>query len=235
MIGLAALAALMAMAFVGASSAMAESTQLCKADESPCATESVIGHVHEETLTGAKAKLLTSVATVECKALFLGDSLGSGAPLIIHGHFTYTECKRGTESCSATETSTDSLIEVLKEGHETGKVTGSGSVNVHCGFIINCTYDGEGLVGTAKGPLLASSENGEVTITEQTTHKVSGTFCPETGKLDIATMPLEKVYIVKGGIHTCLPKAGGRWGHEGNGTTCTEFLGPGNGSFELYN
>jgi hypothetical protein len=195
MIGLVAAAALMAMAFVGATSAMAEHTELCKADESLCAAGNVITHVHEETLTGAKAKLLTSIATVECKALFLGDSLGLGSPLIIHGHFTYTECKRGTENCTATETSTDSLIEILKEGHETAKVTGNGTVNVHCGFVINCTYDGEGLKGTAKGPLLASSENGEVTLSEQTTHKVGGTFCPETGKLDIATMPLEKVYL----------------------------------------
>jgi hypothetical protein len=168
---------------------------LCKVDESACAEAHVIEHVHEETLTGAKAKLLTSIATVECKALFLGDSLGLGAPLVIHGHYTYTECKRGSENCTATETSTDSLLEILKEGHETGTVIGTGTFNVHCGIIINCTYDHEGLTATAKGPLLAVSENGEVTLSEQSLHRVSGTFCPETGKLDIATMPLEAVYI----------------------------------------
>jgi hypothetical protein len=194
MLGLAAFAALMAMALLGASSAMAENTQLCKADESVCAAGNVVSHVHEETLTGAKATLLSSAGNVECKALFLGDTLGLGAPLVIHGHFTYTECKRGTENCTATETSTDSLISVLKEGHETGKVTGNGEVNVHCGFFINCTYDGENLVGTAKGPLL-SSPNGSVTIVKQTTHHTAGSFCPATGELDIATMPLEAVYL----------------------------------------
>jgi hypothetical protein len=195
MLSLSMLAALMAMVLLLSSSAMAESTQLCKADESPCAAGNIVSHVHEETLTGAKLKLLTSVATIECKGLYLGDSLSLGAPLLIHGHFTYTECKRGTENCTFEEKSTDSLIEVLREGHETAKVTYILTFNFHCGFIINCTYDGEGLKGTAKGPLLASSENGEVSLNEQTIHKVSGTFCPETGKLDIATMPLEKVYI----------------------------------------
>src|SRR6478672_6554514 len=84
-------AVLIAMAFLGTSSAMAESTQLCKADESPCAEGKVIKHVHEETLTGAKAKLLSSLGTVECNLLFLGDTLGSGSPLVIHGHLTYSE------------------------------------------------------------------------------------------------------------------------------------------------
>jgi hypothetical protein len=194
MLNLAALAALMTMALF-ASLAIAENTQLCKADESPCSAGNSITHVHEETLTGAKAKLLTNFATFECKVLFLGDSLGLGAPLVTHGHFTYTECKRGTENCTVEEKSTDALIDLLRSGHETAAVTYTYLINMHCGFVINCTYDGEGLLATGKGPLLATSENGEVTINEQTTHKVSGTFCPEINRLDISTMPLEKVYI----------------------------------------
>ena len=51
MFGLAALAALMAMAFVGVNSAMGEETALCKADENPCAAENIITHVHETTLS----------------------------------------------------------------------------------------------------------------------------------------------------------------------------------------
>jgi hypothetical protein len=76
MLGLAAFAALMAMALLGASSAMAESTQLCKADESPCAAGNVVSHVHELTLTGAPSTLLTSLGTITLFDLFLGDSLG---------------------------------------------------------------------------------------------------------------------------------------------------------------
>src|SRR6185436_18150219 len=62
MLGLTALAALMAMAFIGASSAMAEDTVLCSTDPATSCTE--VTHVHETSVT--KAKLLTSFLTVEC-------------------------------------------------------------------------------------------------------------------------------------------------------------------------
>ena len=130
----------MAMAFLGASSAMAGNTQLCMNDETPCAAANVIAHVHEETVAGAPATLLTSLGNVTCTALFLGLTLGLGAPLVIHGNFTYTNCLRNGSACTVTEVSTDSLIEVLRTSHETSTVTGNGEVNVHCGFFINCTY-----------------------------------------------------------------------------------------------
>jgi hypothetical protein len=204
LIGFAALAALMAMAFVGASSAMAENTALCKADEEPCLTGNQISHVHDATLAGAFATLLSSAGNITCSALFLGDVLSTlSAPIVIHGHFTYggTEaCVRhkifgGTESCTVIEVSTDWLISVLRLGHETADVTGNGEFNMHCGSIINCTYDGENLLGTAKGPLLASTLFGEVTVSEKTLHSTGGAFCPETGKLDIRMTPLEHTYI----------------------------------------
>ena len=209
LIGLIALLALIAMAFVGASTAMATSTALCKEDpvnltEEKCPAGKLVTHVHEATLAGSPAVLLSSAGNVLCDALFLGDTLesGLGNPLKIHGHFTYTNCVRhkifgGTEACTVSEVSADSLIEVLKEGHETGKVTGNGEVKVECGSVINCTYDGENLIGTAKGPLLSTMLNGDVTVTNQTTHSTGGAFCPATGKLDIMTTPLEHTYIGK--------------------------------------
>src|SRR5436190_2230106 len=107
MLGLVALAALMAMAFVGASSAMAENTTLCSNDSEESCTE--ITHVHETTLAGEanQATLLSSVINVKCDVLFLGDTLGPGEPLLIHGHFTYSNCNN---SCVVTEESADSLI-----------------------------------------------------------------------------------------------------------------------------
>ena len=188
MFGLAALAALMAMAFVGASSAMAGNTQLCSSEA--CGT--AVTHVHETTLSGAKATLLSSVINVTCDVLCLGDTLGLGAPLIIHGDFTYTNCNNG--NCTVTEVSSDALIEVLRLSHETVDVTGEGEVNVHCGFFINCTYNGEGLEGSAKGPLLSTESNGDVSISGQETSLVSG-FCPEHAFLDIKTTPLSATYI----------------------------------------
>ena len=210
LIGLVALSALIAMAFVGASTAMATSTALCKEDtlnlsEEKCPAGKLITHVHAATLPGSPAVLLTSAGNVLCEVLFLGDTLDSGLsnPLKIHGHFTYEACVRHKifgsepEPCTVAEVSADALIEVLKEGHETAKVTGNSEVNVHCGSVINCTYDGENLIGTAKGPLLSTMLNGEVTVLNQTTHRVSGSFCPETGKLDIMMTPLEHTYIAK--------------------------------------
>jgi hypothetical protein len=112
---------------------------------------------------------------------------------VIHGHFTYTECG----SCTVEEVSAESLIEVLKEGHETSKVTGNGKVFVDCGTFLECEYDGAGLKGTGKGPLLSTETNGSVTLSNQVTHKAGGGFfCPAEAKLDIATTPLPNpVYI----------------------------------------
>jgi hypothetical protein len=103
----------------------------------------------------------------------------------------------GGTSCTVTETSEKAIVKLLKLGHELADVTYQLNWNVHCGIFINCTYDGEGLLGHALGPLLASGENGEFRNEEQTTHRVSG-VCPETAKLDIALKSLEKLYISHG-------------------------------------
>ena len=211
--GLAALAALLAMAFAGASSAMAESTALCSSESLPC---EAIGHIHETTLSGAKGKLLTSVVNVECDVLFLGDTTEKTSnPLIVTGTFTYTNCG----NCTVEEVGGGVEIKVLKLGHETSDVTGEGEVHVNCSGL-NCTYNGEGLLGTGKGPLLSSETNGSVTITEQVAKKVSGLFCPSTSKLDIVTTPLEATYLVAG-LHYCVDYEHGNNGFYAN-STCTE-------------
>ncbi|HET7486059.1 MAG TPA: hypothetical protein VFJ64_11890 [Solirubrobacterales bacterium] len=241
---LAALAALMAMAFAGASSAMAESTELCDLDpgtaaSAPCpnGTEAVV-HVHETSV--GKAILLAS-PKIECNVLFLG-AVKAGNPLVIEGNFTYSSCGSG---CTVTEEGGPSSIAVLREGHETAKVTGEGEVHVNC-IGINCFYNGEELVGTAKGPLLASktidivegkeinlTENGEVSIQNQEVKKTKGTFCPATGKLDIKTTPLEPTYIGKpGGLHYCV-----KYEHAGHGwykdSNCSELLPSRSGNYGL--
>jgi hypothetical protein len=193
MLGFAALAALMAMAFVGTSSAMAETTALCEKDEGPCAAENIITHVREVSV--GKAKLLTSI-NVECNVSFLGDALNKGLanPLVIHGTFTYTNCG----SCNAEEENGPAELKVLKEGHETAKVTGEGLVHVECPGFIDCSYNGVGLKGAGKGPLLSTQANGEVAIAAQTTNKEAGGFlCPSTAKLDIVTTPGDASLIVE--------------------------------------
>jgi hypothetical protein len=192
-LGLAAFAALMAMASLGASSAIAGNTELCMADESPCAAGNAIAHVHEETVAGAPVTMLTSLGNITANALFLGLTLGLGAPLVIHGNFTYTGALRNGNACTITEVSASALIEVLRTAAETATITPEFEINVHCGPFINCTYNGGGQ-GTAKGPLLAAP-NGESSTSEAVMHHVGGGICPETFKLDIRMTPLLATYI----------------------------------------
>jgi hypothetical protein len=200
MLGLAVTAAVMAMAFVGASSAMAGNTALCATDQDPCA--SPLTHVHEATLPGNenRAKLLTNIATIQCQVLFLGStSTGLANPLSLTGNFTYTECNLG---CTVTEVSKSVNIQVLKTATELATIKGEGEVLVNCPLLgLHCVYKGEGLVGHGLGPLLTASEepkgetNGATNLQEQEVAKVSGSGCPTTSKLDIKTTPLSPVYI----------------------------------------
>jgi hypothetical protein len=194
MLGLAALAALMAMTFVGASSAMAEQTALCSVDENPCAADNQLGAVHEVSV--GKATLLSSAINVECEVLFSG-TIGTklASPLVIIGNLAYISCNSG---CVLVEESKHSTINVLREGHETAKVTGEGLVHLSCSGFIDCSYNDIGLVGTAKGPLLSAQapDNGEVSLQGQKTTKETGGFlCPKEAKLDIVTSPLIATYI----------------------------------------
>ncbi len=183
--GWAALAALLAMAIVGASSATAESTSLCTGDGSGCG----ITHVHETSV--GKAKLKSSLPTIECNVLFLGDTAeSSGAPLVIEGTFTYSSCNN---FCSVKEETANATIEVLKTESELAAVPSEYLVNAKCPFI-NCNYVGTGLEGHGLGPLTSSQANGSVVITEQNIEKESGS-CPEETFLTITTTPLSATYI----------------------------------------
>jgi hypothetical protein len=234
MFGIATLAALMAMAFVGASSAMSEPTVLCKADESSCSGANTVTAVHEVSV--GKATLLSSAINVECIVLFSSSTVTPGAPEIITGNFAYSSCNSG---CVVTEESAHSTIEVLKEGHETGKVTGEGLVHVNCSGFIDCSYNGVGLTGAAKGPLLSTQANGEVTLSGQKTNKETGGFlCPKEAKLDITTTPLTATYIGLRLLMACIRVAsgtGGLYKKAGQNGSCTEMTNTNtrDGEFEL--
>ncbi|HET7485640.1 MAG TPA: hypothetical protein VFJ64_09740 [Solirubrobacterales bacterium] len=192
MFGLIALAALMAMAFVGGSSAMA-GTHLCTADEANCAKGNIITHVHETSV--GKAILLTNTITVSCNVLFLGEVVeeGEAGQAVVEGNFTFSNCG---SSCTVTEESASSRVEVEKSGHETGSVAGEGEVLVNC-LGIKCFYNGKGLIGTAKGLLLSTAANGEISLQEKTVNLTKGTFCPSVRKLDITTTPLIGTHITE--------------------------------------
>jgi hypothetical protein len=202
MFGLTALAGLMAMAFVGASSAMAEfPTALCKEDASNfpelvCPAGKLISHVHETT-AGTKAVWKTSLLTVECEVLFLGDVLTEGLlseppeSLLISGNLSYFNCSSG---CTFTEENAPAHLEVLKTADELAKVTGEFLLHLSCSGL-NCRYNGVGLVWHALGPLLSARLNGDVRLEKQALNKESGTFCPSVTELTIDTTPLELIYI----------------------------------------
>src|SRR5690242_16926591 len=114
MLGLIALIVLMATAFVGANSAMAESTALCKVDENPCAEGNQIAAVHEVSV--GKAKVLSSVGIVECDVLFSGLATMLANPVVISGNFTWANCVQGGANCTLKEPSGFIEIKVLKEG-----------------------------------------------------------------------------------------------------------------------
>jgi len=211
------LATLTAASLVGASSAMAEGTALCTHNEVPCEVSNTVSHIHETS--PEKAKLLTTLFTVECDVLLLGDGsivLSSSGPVVFEDGFTYTNCGGGGGGCTATEENGPAEIKILKEGFETAKVTGESLIHVVCGSSFNCSYNGSGLVGTAKGPFLAKridiveeeiegkkvkkeiylTENGEVLFSMQAFAKEAGGFlCPKTFSLDIVTTPLAPIYI----------------------------------------
>ena len=245
MLGLAALAALPAMAFAGATSAMAEPTSLCKKDMSVteneveelepigCPEGSEITHVHEATLEGAQAVLKTSLLTIKCDVLFLGDAFeGSSEPLEIEGNFTYTNCG----GCTVEEVSAHSLITVLRLGHELGDVEGEGEVLAECTGL-HCVYKAQGLRAHALGPLLSSETNGGVSLAEQILPKVSGTFCPKESKLTISTTPLEKTYLTNGvPLKMVCLKVGpnrGLYLSVGDGVTCEVDDNEPEGEYEL--
>jgi hypothetical protein len=205
-------------ALTHAPSASAESTALCKADEQSCTeanrvfhvhetsvgkakfltsvNPNLIHHVHEVTLSGKKARLLTSIGTVECDALYLGDV--SNSKLEISGAFTYTNCILGGANCSIAEENGPSKVTVAGEGHETAVVTKENLVYVVCGSSIDCRFHGTGLLGTAKGSLLSAQKNGEVVLLGQSVSKEAGGFlCPKETKLDMTTTPLEATYFAQ--------------------------------------
>jgi len=209
MFGLAAIAAVMAMAFLGASSAMATNTALCKVDvitniNEECPLANRIHHVHAVSVSatgvqGLSAKLLTPVVTVECEALFLGDVTSPndlGNPLTIAGNFTYPTCNAG---CKATQISAGATVSVLKTAQELATVTGQAEILVQCGEILHCVYNGTGLTGHGLGGLSTGAtfgEKGHITFTNAAVNKVKGLLCPASASLDALFQILgEKGYL----------------------------------------
>jgi hypothetical protein len=203
MFGFAALAAVVAMALVGATSASAkENTQLCKVHQEPCAAGNAPTSVH---FVAGTTVLKTSIITVLCLAsLVVATPLGLGTaptPQVLHNtEITWSNC--GTNpahnNCTVT-TLAPGLVDLLKTALNLGTATVLGAeVKVVCGEILNCTYGGAEVTGfTSEGALhTAGAGHGMLTASELTVPVVGGLLCPATSKWNALYEPLEHLYIV---------------------------------------
>jgi len=197
-LGLAAMAAMVAMAFVGATSAMAEPEHpeivICKKLELICEKSNQAPNpteIHAETLTGNPPKLLSTIGTIECEHSLAILTLLNKLAKLIEGHLlalNFTgNCHLGGTSCKVEVTKLGGLsftpdLEKLKAiVHPIsleGKVT---EASVKCGFLINCTYKAD----EKETELLAESdEAGHLLLLSEAKLVRGSGFCPEESHWD---------------------------------------------------
>jgi hypothetical protein len=195
--GLAAVAAVAAMAFVGASSAMAEFTLLCKNHNSATSCSEPVAEIH---VVANDPVILSSLGDILCESsLGTGEVLGLGAPQVVHMTFlVWTNCSRSGEACTVSAP-TLGLMSVLRTALNLGTVTPSGGViKVVCGSFISCKYtlNSEHTL-TVQGALhSAGIGHGEILANEIDIRKAGFGLCPSEAKWDARYEPLEHVYIV---------------------------------------
>ena len=192
MLGLVAVAAIAATAFVGVSGASATSTVLCKSNAALVCAEAN-EFVNKLVHFVATDPVLLGPPDILCEsALLSGEALTLRNPLLIHIHeLKYTGCSTKVFfkiSCNVTAEHLG-LLDLLKTAPNLGKLTDLElggkftQVRVNCGGgTVNCLYDGKGIEGHGLGA--SGTEPGHTTYTEQVVNRIEGSGCPEAGKLD---------------------------------------------------
>lgn len=207
MFGLALVAAVAAMALVGASSALAESTALCKVNENPCALanqypagtiiEAQLLHQTEssaENLKNVSPSLLLGpnlVEEVRCWESSASGETTTGLATPLEGKLTglsFGHCFHKTGvGCTVTVNQLGTLT-LLKTGANLGEAKVNGVlVTVVCGVspvVLECVYKTEALPMAAKGtgPL---GEVAELTADHaKLTKEGIGISCPSEGFFD---------------------------------------------------
>ena len=205
MLSLAAMATMVAMAFVGASSAIAVPEHpeivLCKVLVLTCnelknwasdkALENGIHDVEIHAETTTAPKLLSSIGTIECEHSLARITLLNKLAKLIEAHLlelTFTgNCHLGGTSCTVTVNELGGLsftpdekklAAIVESISLEGRVT---TATVKCGFLINCTYS----AGAETELLAHSDEAGHLLLlaNETVLNRVKG-FCPEVSKWD---------------------------------------------------
>jgi len=177
----ATVAAALALGMIGAASASAAETVLCKIKESPCPE----GKKWEFTSFEAKAeplKILSSLGTIECASSTIKGQLGAlNAPQgLALESIVFATCKLGGIGCTIKTTGVGGMA-FLRTALNLGETTLlNTSILVVCS-LLQCEYEGEPVFH-----LLGESgaEAAKFTATELALTTIGGGFCPKTAKLD---------------------------------------------------
>jgi hypothetical protein len=170
-------------------SAMAETTVLCKVDESPCAQANWVKSVH---FVAENIQIEPEYA-YSCDALLSAEALGLGSPQVLDvTSLVYTNCTGG---CTRKLVKAGTL-KVLRTGKETAEVKGEGGeILVECsGGGFNCLFDLGGTAGQLSGPLLTGT-TAHLTYNKALLHKIGGLFCPTNVALSALFEALETFYV----------------------------------------
>jgi hypothetical protein len=194
MFGLAAVAAVAAMAFLGAGTATAtNSTHLCKKPaqaDLKCPTGEAATEVHG---IATEPLLDSSAVNVKCESSLAKATLGVlGSPQIaLITDLTWTNCKtHGGTNCTVT-TLLKGLLKILKLSSSDAHVTGvpadanhtGTTVLVECGVFIHCSYEATASTTLLALPLTGSEVailHAKTAVTASTTH--DSFFCPKTSE-----------------------------------------------------
>jgi len=195
--GLTALIALVAMAVVGATSALATSTQLCKVHTSlTCEAGNAQTHVHNVLKAGTVYKILNSFLSILCLGALTESTplgLATNGPQVVHVlELTFSGCGTGSGHSNCTITTEEQpLAHLLKTGLDQGVLLFlSGRLRLVCSNIgINCVYDLEGMEFAAGANHLTAEET-------PTTELGGKFFCLNEGFWDFDLEGLLPTYIL---------------------------------------
>jgi hypothetical protein len=196
MFGLAAVAAVAAMAFVGATSASATDTQLCTAHTGlTCGAGNAATSVHQVLKAGTVGELLGAIDVLCLGFLVEATALGLGAPQAVHSlSQSFSGCGTGSGHSNCTvsiPTGQQPLFHLLKTGLDAGVLTAlSGQTRLVCSNIgLDCLYDAAGMEFEVGG--------GELVANETVTTELGGKFfCPDEGVLDATLETLTDTYVL---------------------------------------
>ena len=196
MFGLAAVVAVVAMAFVGASSASATSTQLCDNHSGlTCSAGHAVSSHHLVLASGTVGRLLAAIGILCLGILILVSAGALGSPQTVSSTSqTYSGCGTGSahNNCTVTTpTGQNPAFDLLKTGLDAGTLTStSGQVRLVCSNLgLDCLYDTAGMEFTVGG--------GHLTAEETSTTELGGKFfCPDEGLVDGLLEVLGNVYAL---------------------------------------